>query len=90
MNFSLNQGEIHALLGENGAGKSTLMKILAGMYQATEGNVYMEGKPVFIHSPEDALKLGIGMVYQNFTLSPELTVLENILLGSSIPFLLTP
>lgn len=90
VNFSLNQGEIHALLGENGAGKSTLMKILAGMYQATEGNVYMEGKPVFIHSPEDALKLGIGMVYQNFTLSPELTVLENILLGSSIPFFINP
>lgn len=86
VDFSLQKGEIHALLGENGAGKSTLMKILAGMYHATSGSIEINGRPADIDCPRDALKCGIGMVYQHFTLSPELTVLENILLGTDVPF----
>jgi simple sugar transport system ATP-binding protein len=86
VDFSLCGGEIHALLGENGAGKSTLMKILAGMYYATSGSIEMNGGPASIDCPRDALKHGIGMVYQHFTLAPELTVLENILLGTVVPF----
>ena len=86
VDFSIPRGEIHALLGENGAGKSTLMKILSGMYQPSSGEILIDGKLVEIANPKDALKYDIGMVYQQFTLSPELTVLENILLGSDIPF----
>lgn len=88
VSFSLQAGEVHALLGENGAGKSTLMKILAGMYQPNSGSIMVDGHEVQIKYPQDALKAGIGMVYQHFTLSPELTVLENILLGSKLPFFL--
>ncbi|MEM1548895.1 MAG: ABC transporter ATP-binding protein [Thermoproteota archaeon] len=89
VDFRVKKGEIHALLGENGAGKTTLMRILYGMYQPDEGEVFMEGRRVKINSPKDALKLGIGMVHQHFMLIDRLTVLENIALGLEgirIPF----
>lgn len=88
IDFDLRRGEIHALLGENGAGKTTLMNILSGMYQPDEGEIYVKGKEVKITSPEDSLNLGIGMVYQHLSLVPTLSVLENILLGTSKRFFL--
>ena len=81
VDFELFPGEVHTLLGENGAGKSTLMHILAGMVQPDSGSLEIRGKPTRITSPLDALKVGIGMVYQHFALVPGLTVLENIVLG---------
>jgi len=86
VDFSLDQGEIHALLGENGAGKTTLMRILYGLYHADEGNIRVLGQPVHIGSPADALRHGIGMVTQHFTLVPTLTVAENIALGYTRSF----
>ena len=80
-NFSLRHGEIHAIVGENGAGKSTLMKILYGLYQPNEGEIYFQDEPVHINNPRTAIKLGIGMVQQHFTLIPALTALENIVLA---------
>lgn len=82
VNFTLKKGEIHALLGENGAGKSTLMKILYGLYQADSGTIKIDGKLENIREPNDALKLGIGMVHQHFMLIPQFTVVENLVLGS--------
>jgi simple sugar transport system ATP-binding protein len=79
--FQLGAGEIHALLGENGAGKTTLMRILYGLYRADSGGILIGGQPVDIHSPKDAIALGIGMVTQHFALVPPLTVAENIVLG---------
>ncbi len=73
--------EIHALLGENGAGKSTLMKILYGFYQPDEGEILVEGKQVTLKSPVDAIRAGIGLVSQHFSLVPTFTVAENIVLG---------
>jgi len=81
VDFDVRSGEVHALLGENGAGKSTLMKILYGMYHADEGEILLNGKPVDISSPTDAIKLGIGMIHQHFMLVPTLTVAENVALG---------
>jgi general nucleoside transport system ATP-binding protein len=81
VNFSLEEGEIHALLGENGAGKTTLMRILYGLYQADQGEILVHGKKVEIASPGDAISNGIGMVTQNFTLVPTLSVTENLLLS---------
>jgi ABC-type sugar transport system ATPase subunit len=75
-------GEVHAIVGENGAGKSTLMKILAGIYQPDEGTIQLQGETVRIAGPIDARKRGIGMVYQELNLVPDLTVAENITLGS--------
>lgn len=83
VDFTLEQGEIHALLGENGAGKTTLMRILYGLYNADEGQILINESPAVIHSPKDAIKLGIGMVTQHFTLVPTLTVAENMVLGES-------
>jgi len=74
------RGEIHALLGENGAGKSTLMKILYGFYRMDEGEILYQGKPVQIRTPQNALELQIGMVFQNLNLIPAMTVAENITL----------
>jgi simple sugar transport system ATP-binding protein len=79
--FSVNRGEIHALSGENGAGKTTLMKILFGEEKASSGKLFINGKEEIIACPQDALRLGIGMVHQHFMLVPSLTVVENAILG---------
>ena len=81
IHLSLIQGEIHALLGENGAGKSTLMSVLFGLYQAEAGLIKKNGQVVQITNPNDANRLGIGMVHQHFKLVEVFTVLDNILLG---------
>jgi ribose transport system ATP-binding protein len=81
VDFSVQQGEIHSLIGQNGAGKSTLMKILAGLYAPNEGQILIAGRPVTIHSPREALRLGIGVVYQELSLLPNLSVADNIFLG---------
>jgi simple sugar transport system ATP-binding protein len=85
VDFDLQGGEIHALLGENGAGKSTLMNVLAGLYRPEEGTIRVHGDLVDFRSPRDAIEHGIGMVHQHFMLVPSLTVTENILLGLSEP-----
>jgi len=82
INFTVEQGEIHAICGENGAGKSTLMKILYGMQGADEGVMKVSGEVVTFNSPTDAIERGIGMVHQHFMLADQLTVLENVILGS--------
>jgi general nucleoside transport system ATP-binding protein len=82
IDFDLQRGEVHALLGENGAGKSTLMSILYGLYTADSGEIIMNGKPVTIASPKHAIELGIGMVHQHFMLIPVMTVTENIVLAN--------
>jgi general nucleoside transport system ATP-binding protein len=82
IDFDLRRGEVHALLGENGAGKSTLMSILYGLYTADSGEILMNGDPVGISSPKDAINLGIGMVHQHFMLIPVMTVTENIVLAN--------
>ncbi|MDR7468503.1 MAG: ABC transporter ATP-binding protein [Armatimonadota bacterium] len=79
--LEVQAGEVHGLVGENGAGKTTLMKVLYGLEQPTAGNIHLRGKPVVIRSPHVAIRLGIGMVHQNFMLVPEFTVAENIVLG---------
>ncbi|MDR0447114.1 MAG: ABC transporter ATP-binding protein [Treponema sp.] len=80
--LQLKKGEIHALLGENGAGKSTLMSILFGLYQAEKGEIKKNRKLIHIHGPNDATRMGIGMVHQHFKLVHNFTVLENIILGA--------
>jgi simple sugar transport system ATP-binding protein len=79
--FDVEEGEIHALLGENGAGKTTLMRILYGMSSPDSGEICWRGEPVEISSSHDAIKLGVGMVHQHFMLIPEFTVVENVVLG---------
>ncbi len=79
--FDLKAGEIHSLIGENGAGKSTMMKLLYGMYDAQGGEIWIAGERMDKASPKAAIEKGIGMVHQEFMLVPELTVLENIILG---------
>jgi ribose transport system ATP-binding protein len=81
VDFDLRRGEVHALVGGNGAGKSTLMKILQGVYTPDEGEIAVDGMPVEIRSPHDARVLGIGMIFQEFSLIPTLTVAQNIFLG---------
>src|SRR5215475_14131987 len=83
ISLDFHPGEIHALLGENGAGKSTLIGILAGMQQPDSGEIQVRGKTVRIVSPRESLDLGIGTVYQHVLLVPSLTVLENLMLGST-------
>src|ERR687895_1412882 len=82
VDFDLRRGEVHALLGENGAGKSTLMNVLYGLYQPDEGEIRMNGRPVSIRSPRDAIDRGIGMVHQHFMLIPVMTVAENVVLAT--------
>ena len=82
VNLRVEQGEIHAICGENGAGKSTLMKILYGMQPADEGTMTINGERVEFSSPTDAIEAGIGMVHQHFMLAEQMTVLENVILGS--------
>ncbi len=81
VDFDLERGEVHAVLGENGAGKSTLMNILYGLYQADEGEIRVHGQPVSFSSAKDAIASGIGMVHQHFMLIPVMTVAENIVLA---------
>jgi general nucleoside transport system ATP-binding protein len=82
ISFAVKKGEIHALLGENGAGKSTLMNILFGLYEPDEGEIWIRGNKIRMSSPNDANRLGIGMVHQHFMLVETFTVTENIILGS--------
>ncbi len=81
IDLTLEPGTIHALVGENGAGKSTLMKILFGLLRADAGCIVVDGHPVALSSPAQALRLGIGMIHQHFMLVPAMTVLENVVLG---------
>lgn len=81
IHLTLEEGEVHALLGENGAGKTTLMNILYGLYSPDEGEIFIRGRRVEIRGPGDAIALGIGMVHQHFMLVPVLTVTENVMLG---------
>ena len=83
VDFTLSEGEIHALMGENGAGKSTLIKVITGVYEKEEGEIFLKGNEgaVNIHSPQDAQNLGISTVYQEITLCPNLTVAENMFIG---------
>lgn len=90
IDFELEKGEVHALLGENGAGKTTLMRILYGFYHADSGNIWVDGRPVHIASPKDAIARGIGMVSQHFTLVRPFTVAENIVLGYNPGVALNP
>ncbi len=81
IDFTVKQGEIHALLGENGAGKSTLMNILYGLYTPEEGDIFWRGEKVSFRSPEEAIQSGIGMVHQHFMLVQKMSALQNIVLG---------
>lgn len=82
VSIELHAGEVLCLVGENGAGKSTLMRVLAGAHQKDEGTIEIDGTAVALNSPADAQRFGIGMIYQDLKLVPEMTVAENILLGS--------
>lgn len=82
VSFDLKKGEIHALLGENGAGKTTLMNVLYGLYRPDSGEILVNGTPVALHSPKDAIANGIGMVHQHFKLVQVFSVAENIMLGA--------
>ena len=84
VSLDLTAGEVHAVLGENGAGKSTLMKIIYGMEAPDAGHVEIDGKPLELRSPRDAINAGIGMVHQNFMLIDNLTVFDNLIIGTSI------
>lgn len=86
INFSLNKGEVHSLLGENGAGKSTMTKVMSGVYKLTEGQLYVDGEPIIFATPSEALKRGIAMVFQENSLVPEMTVSQNIYLGTEKMF----
>ncbi len=84
VNFDLYESETHALVGENGAGKSTLMRILAGIYSEYEGEYILQGKAVHLQSPRDALNRGIGMIHQELSVMPQLSVAENVFLGRQL------
>ncbi|MEU0093656.1 ABC transporter ATP-binding protein [Kribbella sp. NPDC006257] len=82
VDIDVRSGTVHALVGENGAGKSTLMKILYGVQKPDEGSIEINGEQVVLHSPADAIKQGVGMVFQHFMLADNLTVVENVVLGA--------
>ena len=82
INIDVRRGTIHAIVGENGAGKSTLMKILYGVQPPDSGTIEIDGSQVTLHSPADAIKAGVGMVFQHFMLADNFTVLENVVLGA--------
>src|SRR5262249_31431616 len=82
VDLTVEQGEIHALVGENGAGKTTLMNILYGLYQPDEGEMLLHGERAVLNSPRDAIAHRVGMVHQHFMLVEPLTIVENIVLGS--------
>lgn len=84
LSIELIRGEVHAICGENGAGKSTLMKVITGVYQADEGNMYLNGEKVLIHNPHEAYAKGIAIIFQETSLFQDLTVLENIFMGHEI------
>ncbi len=81
MQLQLEEGELHAVCGENGAGKSTLMKVITGVYKPDEGEIILKGETIKISNPNDAYAKGIAIIYQETSLFPELTVLENIFIG---------
>ena len=88
VDFTLEQGEVMALIGENGAGKSTLMNMISGIYKPSKGEIIVKGRKEVFRNPNDATRCGIGMVHQEFMLFPELTVLENLTMdkkGRGIP-----
>src|SRR3984885_4168828 len=85
VDLQIRRGEIHALLGENGAGKSTLIRSVCGATRPTEGQIYIEGRPVELHSPQQAQDLGIAVVHQHFNLVPQLSVAENLFLSKVLP-----
>ena len=84
VDFELNVGEIHALLGENGAGKSTLMNLLSGVHTPDEGEIFIDGKPARFHSPRDAQAAGIATIFQELDLVPSLSVAANLFLGHEL------
>ena len=81
VNIQVRRATVHAIIGENGAGKSTLMNMIAGIYRPTLGQILIDGEPQVFRSPNDAAAKGIGMVHQEFMLYPDLTVLENMMMG---------
>lgn len=84
VSFTVQQGEVHALVGENGAGKSTLMKILSGVHVHYEGEILVDGKRLNFHNPREAQQHGIAIIHQELNLVPELTISENIFLGREL------
>jgi general nucleoside transport system ATP-binding protein len=84
VDLHVRAGSLHAIVGENGAGKTTLMRILYGYYAPDEGEIYLRGKPVRFASPADAIAHGIGMVSQHYSIIPELSVLDNLMLGQEV------
>ncbi|MEL7300349.1 MAG: ATP-binding cassette domain-containing protein [Pseudomonadota bacterium] len=84
VDLEVHSGEVHALLGDNGAGKSTLIKTLAGVHQPTQGQIYIEGKPVNFRSPRDATAAGIGTVYQDLALNQLMSVTRNFFMGREL------
>src|SRR5438105_4334083 len=81
ISFRIARGSVHGLIGENGAGKSTLMNIVYGFHRPDAGEILVDGRAVEIHSPQDAIAAGVGMVHQHFMLVENFTVLENVVLG---------
>ena len=81
VSIKINEGEVHAIIGENGAGKSTLMKVLYALEKPNSGTISINGKKVDFNSPKDAVAMGIGMVHQEFMLIPGYSIIENIMLG---------
>src|SRR5699024_733695 len=82
INVEVKRGEVHVLLGENGAGKSTIIKIITGAYEKDVGEVLWKGAPLVVNNPSDAIEAGIGTIYQELNLIPELSIIENIFLGN--------